>query len=160
MKELDATSLKVIYPKEYTTDDLGTKILLEILAFFFVCEFSGYLFGIFFIVYVILSKVYRFRIKDYSILRTLGITKGDMAKIVNVEMKILGYGTMILTYLIYNGLIYSMNGIKFFQQIGLGVFLAYFAAMYLFTISMAKRFNKHIFKFTVRETVRGDDDND
>ena len=35
-----------------------------------------------------------------------------------------------------------------------------FIAMFIFTKAMAKRFNKRVFRFTVRESVRGDDDND
>lgn len=160
MKELDNTTLKVVYPIEYTNEDIFSKILLEVLTFIILAELSAYLIGIFFIVYVILSRVYRSRVKDYSILRTLGVTRKDMAKVVNVEMLVIGASITIFTYLLFNGLIYSVDALTFLRQIGLAAVLTYFLAMFIFTKSMAKRFNKRLFRFTVRESVRGDDDND
>ena len=139
---------------------MWTKILIEFLAFIFIAEFSVYLIGIFFIVYVILGRVYRSRVKDYSILRTLGITKKDMAKIVNVEMLLIGYGITIFTYLVFNGLVYSVDALTFLRTIGFSAFIMYFLVMFIFVSAMSKRFNKRIFRFTVRESVRGDDDND
>ena len=109
---------------------------------------------------LILNRVYRSRIKDYSILRTLGVARKDMAKIVNVEMLIIGFGITIFTYLVFNGLIYSMDALSFLRFIGIASFFGYFIAMFIFTKAMAKRFNKRVFRFTVRESVRGDDDND
>ena len=43
-----------------------TKILINFLAIIFISEVSVYLIGIFFIVYVILGRVYRSRVKDYN----------------------------------------------------------------------------------------------
>ena len=53
-----------------------------------------------------------------------------------------------------------MDALSFLRQIGISAFLSYFIAMFIFTKAMAKRFNKRLFKFTVRESVRGDDDDD
>lgn len=160
IKDIKNLGLKAVYPIEYSNDDLWTKILIEFLAFIFIAEFSVYLIGIFFIVYVILGRVYRSRVKDYSILRTLGITKKDMAKIVNVEMLLIGYGITIFTYLVFNGLVYSVDALTFLRTIGFSAFIMYFLVMFIFVSAMSKRFNKRIFRFTVRESVRGDDDND
>ncbi len=160
MSNIEESGLQVVYPIEYTNEDLLSKLLLEFLSFIFIAEFSVYLIGIFFIVYVILGRVYRSRIKDYSILRTLGVTKKDMAKVVNIEMLLIGFGMTIVTYLIFNGLIYSIDALSFLRKIGIAAFLTYFIAMFIFSKAMAKRFNKRLFKFTVRESVRGDDDND
>ena len=65
-------------------------------------EFGVYLIGIFFICYVILGRIYRSRIKDYGILRTLGVTNKDMSKIVKVEMCVIGFGITIFNYLLFN----------------------------------------------------------
>ena len=160
MKDIQNKDLKVVYPCEFTKQDLLSKLLVELFAFILIAELSIYLVGIFFITYVILNRVYRSRIKDYSILRTLGVARKDMAKIVNVEMLIIGFGITIFTYLVFNGLIYSMDALSFLRFIGIASFFGYFIAMFIFTKAMAKRFNKRVFRFTVRESVRGDDDND
>ena len=100
MKQLNDEEIKVIYPKEFIREDFLERLLLEIGVFVITAQLGAYFIGIFFIIYVILSRVYRSRIKDYSILRTLGVTKKDMSKIVNVEMRIIGYSTTIFTYLV------------------------------------------------------------
>lgn len=160
MNKIESAGVKVVYPCEHTEEDFGARLLLEITAFVIIAELSAYLIGIFFIVYVILSRVYRSRVRDYSIIRTLGVTKKDMAKVVNVEMLLIGFGITIFTYLLFNGLIYAVDALTFLRQIGFAAFTCYFLAMFIFTKSMAKRFNKRLFKFTVRESVRGDDDDD
>lgn len=160
IKDIKALGLKAVYPVEYTNENLLTKILINFLAIIFISEVSVYLIGIFFIVYVILGRVYRSRVKDYSILRTLGITKKDMAKVVNVEMLLIGYGITIFTYLFFNGLVYAVDALTFLRSMGISAFIMYFLVMFIFVSAMSKRFNKRIFRFTVRESVRGDDDND
>lgn len=160
INKLETSNNKVVYPCQYTEEDLGARILLEVAAFVIIAELSAYLIGIFFIVYVILSRVYRSRVKDYSIIRTLGVTKKDMAKVVNVEMLLIGFSITLFTYLFFNGLIYAVDALTFLRQIGLSAFVCYFLAMFIFTKSMSKRFNKRLFKFTVRESVRGDEEDD
>jgi hypothetical protein len=94
---------------------------------------------------------------------TVAATDGNVIntdKVVNIEMLLIGFGMTIVTYLIFNGLIYSMDALSFLRKIGVAAFLTYFIAMFIFSKAMAKRFNKRLFKFTVRESVRGDDDND
>ena len=78
------------------------------------------------ICYVILSRIYRSRVKDYAILRTLGVTKKDMAKIVNVEMIVIGYSVILFTYLLFNGLIFAVDALTFLRQIGILTVILYF----------------------------------
>ena len=157
---LKEVGFKVVYPAESSILDVGTKLLLEFLSFIMAAEFGVYLIGVFFIVYVILGRIYRSRIKDYGILRTLGITNKDMAKIVNVEMCVIGFGITIFNYLLFNGLIYSVSALTFLRNIGITTVITYFFVMALFVLSMAKRFNKRVFKFTVRQTLGGDEEDD
>ena len=83
-----------------------------------------------------------------------------MSRIVNVEMCVIGFGVTILNYLIFNCLIYSMDALSFLRNIGILTFITYFAVMFIFVLSMAKRFNKRLFKFTVRKTLGGDEEDD
>ena len=43
-----------------------------------------------------------------------------------------------------------------------GTFISYFFVMFMFSYFMAKRFNKRLFKFTVRKSMKGvhEDDQD
>ena len=159
-RKLKEAGFKVSYPVESSMLDVGTKLLVEFLSFIMAAEFGVYLIGVFFIAYVILGRIYRSRIKDYGILRTLGVTNKDMSKIVKVEMCIIGFGITIFNYLLFNGLIYSMSALAFLRNIGITAVITYFVVMVIFVLSMAKRFNKRLFKFTVRQTLGGDEEDD
>lgn len=160
MDDLTESNLKVVYPSEYENKNALDKLFIELLIIITVGSVSAYLIGIFFICYVILSRIYRSRVKDYAILRTLGVTKKDMAKIVNVEMIVIGYSVILFTYLLFNGLIFAVDALTFLRQIGILTVILYFFVMIVFTTSMSKRFNKRVFMFTVRESVRGDEEDD
>lgn len=160
MDDLTESNLKVVYPSEYEDKNALDKLFIELLIIITVGSVSAYLIGIFFICYVILSRIYRSRVKDYAILRTLGVTKKDMAKIVNVEMIVIGYSIILFTYLLFNGLIFAVDALTFLRQIGILTVILYFFVMIVFTTSMSKRFNKRVFMFTVRESVRGDEEDD
>ena len=77
-----------------------------------------------------------------------------------VEMCVIGFGITIFNYLLFNGLIYSVSALTFLRNIGITTVITYFFVMALFVLSMAKRFNKRVFKFTVRQTLGGDEEDD
>lgn len=160
MKNIHKMGLDVVYPYESTNDNLITKIVIKIVIFVVNLELSCYLIGIFFITYVILSKIYISRVKDYQILRTLGVTKRDMSKVVNYEIVLLGMIISIINCFIVNALIYSSGNLKFMQHIHFETYLLYFVVMFLFTYLMGKRFNKRLFKFTVRKSMKGVEEDD
>ena len=75
-------------------------------------------------------------------------------------MYVIGFGITIFNYLLFNGLIYSVSALTFLRNIGITTVITYFFVMALFVLSMAKRFNKRVFKFTVRQTLGGDEEDD
>lgn len=161
-KELESKGFVVIYPIHNAEASPLMKFVMEFLALIVVLEFGAYLIGIFFIVYVILSKIYSSRVKDYEIIRTLGVTKKDMSKIVNIELLLIGMGVSVFAYFVFNGLVFASDALSFLKYIGFTTIIAYFAVMFMFTYLMAKRFNKRLFKFTVRKSMKGvhEDDQD
>jgi ABC-type antimicrobial peptide transport system permease subunit len=161
-KELEARGFIVIYPLRNADADPLMKFLMEFLALIIVLEFGAYLIGIFFIVYVVLSKIYSSRTKDYEIIRTLGVTKNDMKKIVNIELILIGMVVSILAYFAFYGVVLSVDALSFLKYMNFGTFISYFFVMFMFSYFMAKRFNKRLFKFTVRKSMKGvhEDDQD
>ena len=161
-KELEERGFIVIYPLRNADADPLMKFLMEFLALIIVLEFGAYLIGIFFIVYVVLSKIYSSRTKDYEIIRTLGVTKNDMKKIVNIELILIGMVVSILAYFAFYGVVLSVDALSFLKYMNFGTFISYFFVMFMFSYFMAKRFNKRLFKFTVRKSMKGvhEDDQD
>ena len=162
LTRLEERGFIVIYPLRNADADPLMKFLMEFLALIIVLEFGAYLIGIFFIVYVVLSKIYSSRTKDYEIIRTLGVTKNDMIKIVNIELILIGMVVSILAYFAFYGVVLSVDVLSFLKYMNFGTFISYFFVMFMFSYFMAKRFNKRLFKFTVRKSMKGvhEDDQD
>lgn len=156
-RQIEKEGLKVNYPFEDGENDLD-KLLGKILAFVVNLELSIYLIGIFFITYLIISKVFASRIKDYEILRTLGITKKDMKRIVNYEVLSIGIGMMVIAMAIGYVLIYTVKALKLLRVFSFITLILYLFVISLFVWLMAKRFNKKLFKFSVRKSFEGEED--
>ncbi len=159
-KNIVEDGLDVVYPNEVTFNDDVSGLLMKFVTLIVNLELSCYLIGIFFITYVILSRIYISRTKDYQILRTLGVTKRDMRSIVNYEIVLLGMGITLLSAFLVNGLIYSVSNLYFMHHIAIDTYVFYYIIMFIFVYSMGKRFNKRLFKFTVRKSMKGVEEDD
>lgn len=106
-----------------------------------------------FVTYIILSKIYVNKIKDYNIFRSLGYTKEDMKLMVHFEMLIITSLSIISGILMLN--ILSIF-IEFVDEIldnnTLILFGVFTVIMLYFALFISNRFNKKLFKFTVHKT--------
>ncbi len=110
--------------------------------------------------YAILSRLYHTKDKDYEIMRSLGLIKKQLSKIVIYELLILGILASINTFIIY----FILNFVPYMKDVTstLNIFISiYFVIiMIIFTYLIARRFNKKLFKFTVLTSIKGDKKND
>lgn len=153
-KNLKSLGFDCVYPAKESTDEIS-QLLGKLLGFLIAAELACYLIGIFFITYVVLKKVYQSRIKDYEILRILGVTKTEMKRVVNFELLSLGLLATVFSFILCTVLIYSIKAFAFMRGYDLITLIFYFGVMYLFVSLMAKKFNKSLFKFTIRKSLEG-----
>lgn len=111
--------------------------------------------------YLILSRVYKTKIKDYVIIRTLGLSKKFSASVVKIENITLTFTSSIFALIIAKilqlSLPSSFNFIKYFTS---WYIVIYLIIMLLFSYLLGAKFNKKIFEFSVQETLRGGVSND
>ena len=110
---------------------------------------------------MLLVKIYRTKIKDYSIFRTLGITKNDMRLIVVYEVLYQSVGTAIVVYIGTHLL--SLTNIKMFsifEDFYPFVGLIYFISILLIGLFTLIIFNKKLFKSSVNKSLKAGDNND
>ena len=161
LNKLHRAGLSADYPYSGETDGFDIQSLItRILAFIAIIELSAYLIAVFFITYLILSRVYKSKKKDFEILRVLGVTKKDMAKIVKKEFFLLSIISSVISYVIIFVIFHTIPGLIKFSEFSFFLMLFYFGVTLLFGLLMAKRFNKNLFQFTASKSMRGDDDND
>lgn len=151
------SDMSVVEEADYSSvalDDVISKIINS-LSWLFVFII---IFIIFFISYFILSTIFRTKTKDYTMLRSLGMSKSDMASSVRYETVLLGFTSVGLFYLV----IFIMNvvvktSITFFEGFNNLGFINYFVFlvfMILFSILISNRFNRKLFKTTVNESLK------
>ena len=112
---------------------------------------------IYFITYIILSRIYSTKSKDYTILRTLGVSKKDMRDIVRYEVI---FQTIVSSVLVYAAMLITRHFVKtgifaIFSHISIFASVLYFVVILCFGIMLSMTFNSRIFKFSVNSTLKG-----
>lgn len=111
---------------------------------------------LFFISYIILSRIYSSKNKDYGVLRTLGMVKKQLGRIVIMEVMSLGIMAAILSLVVFIILYHTTTAFGMGKFMNAGVLFLYFVAMLLFSYFIARRFNRRLFKFSVNTTMKGE----
>ncbi len=109
-----------------------------------------------FISYVVLQKVYQSRRKDYAIMRSLGMMRPQMAKIIRFEVLFIGTIASVISiialYILAVNTDVDYAILKYlFSFWGIVIYLI---LMFLFDLRLANKFNKKLFKFTVTKTMK------
>ena len=143
----------------YTTTSALEKLVNNLWGYFAIIMASFTLIVVYFISYIILAKIYQSKRKDYTIIRTLGITKKDMRFIVLCEVLIT---TVVLSIFVFAlvfilGKTIHKSVFIIFRHILPLTAIMYFIVMTLFGILIARRFNRKLFKFSVNKTLKAEE---
>lgn len=149
--------------KNFSNESAIEHLVMNLWAYISIFFSSLSLIIIYFITYVILTKVYGSKKKDYTILRTLGVSRRDMKSVVTAEIMIPMTAISVITFvsaLIIRCFLHS-GFFKIFSRITLTTSIIYFVAMLLFGFLLSRRFNSRLFKFSVNKTLKqGESRND
>ena len=141
----------------YIAEDISvSSILNTILYAFFIVGVIFAFVVIFFISYFILARIYSIKNKDYTVFRTLGMSKKDMASLVRIQTVLVSLATAILVLIIV-GITYILNHpiISGFHRIGIIGIIVYILFIAIYSLFFAIRFNRKLYKFSVSKTFRG-----
>ncbi len=154
IKDLEELGLTVIRP---SVENKQFSINL-VLFYGYVIISTIVLFVLSFICYAILSRIYISKNKDYTILRSLGVLNKQMNWIVIIEMLIFAIVASIVAflsfYVLYFSTRFSFLNIVIYNTFGISAL--YYIAMILFSLFIARRFNKRLFKLSVQTSLKGD----
>ena len=110
---------------------------------------------LYFVTYFILAKVYIGKQKDYEILRTLGVSKKDMIKIITYEVVIIGFTSVLFALGVFVLLTNIIGSLKAYKEVDAVTIVIYSIALIIFIFSTASRFNKKLFKYSVSNSLKG-----
>lgn len=155
--QIEDLGYEVINVAKYNQSDALSLFIDNLVRYLLIFISSVTLVVIFFITYVILSRVYNSKKKDFTVLRTLGVTKKDMVNVVVFDVMIQVIFTSIICYALVFILGKTVNNRIFdmFKNIDVITSVFYFVAMILFGYLMARRFNRRLFKLSVNSTFKG-----
>ncbi len=147
----------IINTKTYTQYSKLQQFLAKLYIYLYILLSSFVIIVIYFLSGLILNHIYKTKIYDFNVFRTLGVTKSDMSKILRYEVliqtSIISVFTYLLTLII--GLISNEESFfvifKYFNFVAL---LLYFIIIVLLGILLARKINKKLFKFSVSKTFK------
>lgn len=153
-KSLESLGLTVLRPS-IGYDDFSVNLLL---LYIYVIISLIVIFVLSFICYAILSRIYISKNKEYTVFRSLGIMNKQMNWIVLLEMVILALLASVVAfiamYVIYFTTHWSFLNIVTYNTFG--ITLLYYVTIFLFTVLIARRFNRRLFKLSVQTSLKGD----
>ncbi|MDE6656057.1 MAG: ABC transporter ATP-binding protein/permease, partial [Anaeroplasmataceae bacterium] len=152
-EKLEAAGYRVSVPSEMR---VKASMLNLILLYSFLALTIMALVCLFFISYVILARVYASKNKDYGVLRTLGMVKKQLGRIVILEVIGIGLIASIFSLILFIILYHTTPAFSMGKYMGFGILCLYFVLMLLFSYFIARRFNRRLYKFSVNTTVKGE----
>ena len=133
-----------------------TEDLIYLVFMILICLGTSIIFS--FIIYIIYLRIYATKKHDFSVLRSQGLVKSQMAKIVNIEMTFMGVICSIINYILFN-ILYSMDLEVFsiMKYNSLSMSILYFIVVLGLSNILALRFNKKVFKYSLSTSFKGDE---
>ncbi len=156
-KKAKQKDLYIIDVSTFTTQSKTMRIIMHLTAYIAMVGSSLVLVIVYFIAYAILSIIFKSNKEAYNTFRTLGVTRGDMRKIVRNETMIAVVFTTILTFIVCFILGQCVEKIAIdynFKDWSVVGVLLYFVVMFVMGLFIARRFNTKLFGFTVREGLK------
>lgn len=112
---------------------------------------------LYFITFVIVSKIFSSKLKDYTILRSNGVLKKSMKNIVHFEVLLIGVISMIIAYGVLYILSIYINILKnFVTYNSFNISLIYLVLNLIFFYFISKRLNRKIFKNTIATSFKSE----
>ena len=141
----------------YIHEDISFAAILNTILFAFYLVGVIFAFVVVFLIsYFILARIYSIKNKDYTVFRTLGMSKKDMASLVRIETVVSSMFTSILVLIIVLiSYMFRRPLISGFHRIGVIGIIVYLLFMFGYSLLFAIRFNRKLYKFSVQKTFRG-----
>lgn len=154
--KLDSLGYSSVNAKTFTNEDDLEHFINNFVSNIVMVISSLQIVIIYFISFIILSKIYSSKSKEYNILRTLGVSKRDMKDIVLLEVMTITIAMSIFSYILCVVVgHFTTEGIMLvFSKISPFSTFLYFVIMLLFGYFTARRFNYKLFKFSVNKTFK------
>ncbi len=148
---------KYIDAKTFTTLSDMEKTILKATNYLLIFTVSLYLIGIFFLTYAILNKVYDSKIKDFAILRTLGIRSNDMKRIIRYDIMIqmAFMEVFVLILFICLGKFVKVEALSVLTGIDFIIAIWYLLLMTIMGFLLSRKIYRSLYQKTINQSLGG-----
>lgn len=155
-KKINNLGLRALDPTDTSDVNQIYRFAYNLLTYVIIFFATGSMVLIYFITYLIIARIYASKKASYAIFRTLGVTKKDMNKVVRYEIMTQVIFSSIFIYFLFFILGKTVDNTFFniFRHIDLFVTIWYFLVILVLGLLLAKRFNRKLFSFTVKSTLK------
>ncbi len=149
--QLEKLGFNTIHPATEVKIDSFTKLKLVINSISLLIP----VFLIYIVTFLVLAKVYLSKVKEYTIMRTLGIARKDMNKMVILETLFIGIICSLLAFSFLSLLsLLPFKFLKFYGQISPFIVIVFFVIMGAFSFFVGKKFAKKLFSKTSNRMLK------
>lgn len=141
--------------KTYSILDPLMTFAMKLGSYVIIFSASLYLIGIYYLTYAIVGKLYDSKIKDFTILRTLGINKKDMGSILRFDIM---FQMLLLESVIFIAFCILGKNVKAFANVftfDIGIMFIYFILMTLISFLLSRKIHKRIYQNTINQVLGG-----
>ncbi|MBQ9449052.1 MAG: ABC transporter ATP-binding protein/permease [Acholeplasmatales bacterium] len=151
--------LSYIDVERYDTIPASERFMSNIISYSSIVASSLSFILLFYITYLVISRIYISKKATYGIYRTLGVAKKDMNRVVGFEILTVSLFAIILVYIVMFILGKTINNEFFimFKHINVFISIWYFFILTILSLLLVRRFNRKLFSFTVSTTLRAGD---
>ena len=156
-RRISSNNLNAYDPQDSADETIPiARFFFNFITYVIIFFATGAMVLIYFITYMIISRVYASKKAGYAIFRTLGVTKKDMNKVVRYEIMSQVIFSAIFVYFLFFILGKTVNNSFFnmFKHISPFITIWYFLVILVLGLLLAKRFNRKLFSFTVKSTLK------
>ena len=148
-KEITRLGYDVSIPSKVVNEKGFSLILLYLYSIIIVAALAI----MFFISFAIIQRIYLTKTKDYSIFRTLGLVSKDLKKVLNIEVIVITFISLVFGAILTN-LIIIVTQIDLYKYVSFILIALYVIVMLIFGLLTSNRLNNKIFKNSVYQSLK------
>lgn len=108
---------------------------------------------IYLITYLIFRTIYISKFREYTIMRIIGIDKRNMNKLFLIETFFVSFISSTITFIISIIIGYVFN-VALYKQLNLYIVLVYFIMVFIFSLFLAIKINRRLFRYNTAKMLK------
>ena len=149
IKVLEDNNYNIFIPYNNSNSGLDTIITLIVLTLISIVP----VIFIYLITYLLFRTIYISKFKEYTIMRIIGIDKRNMNKLFLLETFFVSFISSTITFIISIIIGYVFN-VALYKQLNLYIILVYFIMMLAFSLFLAIKVNRKLFRYNTAKMLK------